>query len=238
VAIFLERGLKIKALIAVSVSREWSETEFLMQVGKWKIPSGWQIIFGWFRQFTAAERHNVAINETKHNYDRVIFMDTDQVYPPEYIEMMLAHEEPVVTGLNVSRYHPFEFTIYNVEGEEDRDGVAVPIFKSIRPPDTEKVFECDMTGTGALMVDPSILDELSVPYFTDIYNEDGTVRLICDDFYFCWQLYKAGIKVTVDQSIIVQHIAKIMVSPYNARDLKTAWEKVNSGHGYWKDGKK
>jgi hypothetical protein len=51
-------------------------------------------------------------------------------------------------------------------------------------------------------------------------------------------LHKAGIKITVDQNIIVKHIAKIMASPYNAHELKMAWEKVNSGYGYWKDGKK
>jgi len=224
----------MKCLVAVSVSREWTETEFLQQMGTWRLPEGWQVKFGWFRQFTAAERHNVAINEALYNYDRLLFMDTDQIYPPDYIAMMLDHKEPVVTGLNVSRYHPFELTIYNIIDEKN----GVPIFEAINHPPNERIFECDMTGTGAVMIDPIVLEGLTLPYFKDMYDEDGAVRRLCDDFYFFWQLNKAGIKVTVDQNIIVKHIAKITASPFNRLELRTAWEKVNTGHGYWKDGKK
>jgi hypothetical protein len=226
----------MKCLVAISVSREWVESEFLMQMGTWRLPSDCQIKFGWFRQFTAAERHNVAINEAKHNYDRVLFMDTDQVYPPEYIERMLAHEEPVVTALNVSRYNPFEFTTYKLCGEDVKYGVKVPRFEAMQPPAGQTAFECDITGTGALMVNPKVLDKISHPYFKDVYEIEGCVRLIPDDFYFGWQLCQAGIKVTVDQSIVVKHITKILAAPYNVRHLRYAWEAVNSGFGHWKDG--
>jgi hypothetical protein len=228
----------MKALVAIAVSREWVETEFLKQMGKWVLPANWQVKFGWFSQFTAAERHNVAAHEAYYNFDRLLFMDTDQVYPPDYIDMMLTHDEPVVTGLNVSRYHPYEFTTYNVSYEDKYNDIVVPKFEPIKPPEDEKIFECDVTGTGAMMLDPKILSQLELPYFQDVFEEDGCRRLIPDDFYFCWQLYKAGVKVVVDQSIIVRHIAKITVNPYNARDLKNAWDKVNSGWGITKDGVK
>ena len=227
----------MKALVAVSKSREWVESEWEDQIGTWKIPQGWQIAFGKLKQFTAAERHNTAILEAKYNADRVLFMDTDQVYPHEYLEMMLAHDEPIVSGLNVSRYAPFEIATYAFEGEEKSNGIVYPKFTAIQPP-TKKLFECDCVGTGALMVDPKILDKLPTPYFKDIYDSEGCKRFCPDDFYFGWLLHKAGFKVLVDQSIIVKHIAKILVSPYNARDLRKAWEKVNSGFGYWKDGKR
>lgn len=229
----------MKVLVAVSVSREWSETDFLQQMGAWKIPDGCQIKFGWHRQFTAQERHNVALNEAKYNYDRLIFMDTDQIYPPDYIDMMLAHDEPVVTGLNVSRYYPFEFTVYKVTGEQFYEQVPYLKFETMKLPN-KAIFECDLTGTGAMMIDPKILDEreIELPYFKDIFASDGCRRIVPDDFYFCSLLYRAGIKITVDRNIMVKHIAKMIASPLNTRELKLAWEKVNSGHGYWKDGKK
>lgn len=228
----------MKALIAVSASREWVESDFLMQMGRFIIPAGWQVRFGWFKQFTAAHRHNVAAWEAKYNYDRLLFMDTDQIYPHDYIVRMLEHKEPVVTALNVSRYTPFEHTIYNIEGEHESGGETIPQFKSIKPPTDKTIFECDMTGTGSLILDPSILDRIKVPFFKDVFNNDGTLRLLPDDFYFCWLLYKAGIKVTVDQSIIVQHISKVTASPYNTMEMQLAWEKVNSGWGITKDGVK
>lgn len=227
----------MKALVATCKSREWVEAEWEDQIATWKIPQGWQIKFGKLKQFTAAERHNVSINEAKYNFDRILWMDTDQVYPPDYLEMMLAHNEPVVSGLNVSRYYPFEISIYQFDGEAGVNGIKYPKFTAVAPP-PEKIFQADCVGTGALMVDPKILTKLEMPYFKDIYDEEGCVRHCPDDFYFMWQLIKAGIKVTVDQNIVVKHIARLLVSPWNARDMRRAWEKVNSGFGYWKDGKK
>ncbi len=228
----------MKALVATCKSREWVEAEWEEQIATWRIPQGWQVKFGKLKQFTAAERHNVSLNEAKWNFDRVLWMDTDQVYPPEYLEMMLGHDEPVVSGLNVSRYYPFEICVYKFEGEEEAQGIQYPKFTAIQPPTDQKIFEADCVGTGALMVDPKILDKLPMPYFKDIYDSEGCKRFCPDDFYFMWLLCKAGIKITVDQSIVVKHIGKVLVSPWNARDMRRAWEKVNSGFGYWKDGKK
>ena len=227
----------MKALIGVSKSREWVESEWEDQLGSHKIPAGWQVKFGKLKQFTAAERHNMAANEAMWNYDKLLFMDTDQVYPPEYIEMMLAHNEPVVSALNVSRYAPFEICVYKFEGEHAANGIVYPKFTAFMPP-AEKIFEADCVGTGALMLDTSVLRNMEHPFFKDIYDYEGCLRHCPDDFYFMWKLHKAGIKVTVDQNIIVKHIAKVLVSPYNARDLRKAWEKVNAGFGYWKDGKR
>lgn len=227
----------MKGLVAISISREWTESEFLQQMGTWKVPQGWALKFGWMKQFSAQERHNIALLEAKYNYDRLLFMDTDQIYPYDYLEMMLAHEEPVISALNISRYHPFEFTCYKFEGEEKLNGIVIPKFTAIQPPEDQKIFECDITGTGALMIDPTILHKVPMPYCRDIIDEEGK-RLVPDDFYFGWQLYKAGYKALIDQNIIVNHIAKIVASPYNVRDLRRAWLAVNSGFGYWKDGKR
>ena len=228
----------MKCLVAISISREWVESEFLQHFATWKIPDGWQVRYGWFRQFSAQERHNVAVNEAKWNYDRLIFMDTDQIYPFDYLERMLEHDEPIVTALNVSRYSPFEFTTYMIDGEEERYGVKCPKIVPMTPPADKKIFECDVTGTGSMMLDPKILNDLEMPYFKDVFEAEGCVRLIPDDFYFGWKLHKAGYRVTVDQSIHVKHIAKILAAPYNRLDLNKAWNAVNSGFGHWKDGKK
>jgi len=227
----------MKLLVAVGVSREWVESEFLRQMGTWRFPENWQVRIGWFQQFTAAERHNIAMKEAEYNYDRILFMDTDQVYPPDYIEMMLQHDEPVVSALNVSRYHPFEFCCYNLDGSTERYGIDVPKLEPIQPPQ-QRIFECDVTGTGAMMLDVKVLKDLELPYFKDVFEKEGCVRLIPDDFYFGLQLHKAGYRVTVDQGIIAKHIAKVLAAPYNVRDLRRAWTAVNRGYGYWKDGKK
>jgi hypothetical protein len=235
----------VKALVAISVSREWIETEFLQMLPSIIVPNGWKITYGWLRQFTAAERHNIATEEAKY-YDKVLFLDTDQIYPPDYYVKMLEHDEPLVSALNTTRYYPYDLCAFSVREEEKRTGengeeVVIPLIEAmgnghIMGVDSE-CFKCDITGTGALMIDPDILGKISKPYFKDIYSYDGK-RLLCDDFYFGYKLFKAGYKPLIDTRIIPGHIAKVVVKPYNALDLKKAWEKVNSGWGITKDGKK
>lgn len=228
----------MKALVAISASRDWMETEFGLQFGRQMIPRDWEVRFGWFKQFTAAERHNMAIQEAVYQYDRLLFWDTDQTYPADYISMMLAHDEPAVTGLNVSRYHPFECTIYKFTGTDHYGEETIPKYETIEPPD-EKVFECDLAGTGALMLDPqAIAKKVKAPFFKDIYDDTGARRLLCDDFYFAWQVYQAGIKFVVDQNIVVKHWARVEASPYNRRELKRAAEIINTGWGTTKNGRK
>lgn len=230
--------------MAISISREWSETEFLQNLSTIIIPNGWQISYGWLRQFTAAERHNIAAGGS-HYYDRLLFLDTDQIYPPDYYLKMLEHEEPVVSALDTTRYYPFDLCVFTIMEEEkviDENGkeVYIPLFKAMSSEEIMEIegdyFICDMSGTGCLMIDPKILDKISKPYFKDVYSPEGK-RLLCDDFYFGHKLYKAGYKTLIDTRIVPGHIAKLVAKPYNAPDLRRAWEKVNYSAGYAKDGK-
>lgn len=235
----------MKALVAISVSREWSETEFLQNLSTIIIPNGWKISYGWLRQFTASERHNMAAGEGKY-FDRLLFMDTDQIYPPDYYIKMLEHGELVVSALNTTRYYPFDLCVFKITKEEkviDENGkeVSIPLFEAMSSEEIMTIesdcFSCDMTGTGTLMIDPSVLKNMGKPYFKDIYSQDGK-RVLCDDFYFGYKLFKAGHRVLIDTRITPGHISKLVAKPYNAPDLRKAWEKVNGGQGYWKDGKK
>jgi len=178
------------------------------------------------------------------DYDRLLFLDTDQLYPPDYYLKMLEHEEPLVSALNTARYYPYDLCVFNIKEEQevvDEEGLktGVPLFAAMQPDEImmieKECFLCDMTGTGALMIDPEILKDIKKPYFKDVYGPDGH-RILCDDFYFGYKLYKAGHRVLIDTRITPGHIAKIIAKPYNAPDLRRAWEKVNSGYGYWKDG--
>lgn len=235
----------MKALAAISISREWSESDFVQHLSTIIIPNSWKISYGWLRQFTAAERHNIAVGEGR-NYDRLLFLDTDQIYPPDYYIKMLEHEELLVSALNTMRYHPYDLCVFNVKDElkvidEDGKEIGIPMFETMKADEIMTIekdcFLCDMTGTGALMIDAEILNSISKPYFKDVYAQDGH-RVLCDDFYFGYKLYKAGHRVLIDTRIVPGHIVKLIAKPYNASDLRKAWEKIHSGQGYWKDGKK
>ena len=235
----------MKVLAAISISREWVETEFLQMLSTMVIPPNWKIAYGWLRQFTAAERHNAAMNESQY-YDRILFLDTDQIYPPDYYVKMLEHDEPVVSALNTTRYYPYDicaFEVYAREERIDENGkkVIIPLIKAMGDEKLAAIdsecFSCDLTGTGSLMVDPSILSKLKKPYFKDVYDHSGK-RIVVDDFYFGDQMLQAGYRPLIDTRIIPGHISKMIVKPYNAPEMRKAWEKINNGYGIVKDGKK
>ena len=185
----------------------------------------------------------MAVGGGRH-FDRVLFLDTDQIYPPDYYVKMLEHNEPVVSALNTTRYYPYDLCVFNVKDEQkviDEEGneVGIPLFSAMQSEEIMTIekdcFMCDMTGTGALMIDPSILEKIKTPYFKDVFSREGR-RLLCDDFYFGYKLFKAGYRVLIDTRVVPGHISKVVAKPYNAPDLRRAWEKVNYSAGYAKDG--
>ena len=108
----------MRALVAISISRQWVESEFLEHLATLLIPPDWKLVYGWLKQFSAAERHNAAMVASEA-YDRILFLDTDEIYPIDYYVKMLEHDEPLVTAMHVARYHPYDIVAYRVRDTLD-----------------------------------------------------------------------------------------------------------------------
>lgn len=210
------------AIVFVSASRDWMETNFLFEFLRLNKPSDWNLTSSKLAGHCAADRHNEAFNCTKGfenlqklRFDRILFMDSDQFYPYDYLIKMLAHTEPVVASWSVSRWPPYEIGQYNNAGFKTVDGVTFPDYQPIdQELIVEDIFECDAVGLGASMIDRDLIDLIKPPWFKDLIDSQG-IRLLCDDFYFFNLLNNAGYKVTVDRDIMIGHYTVALILPSN-----------------------
>jgi len=220
------------ALVFISASRDWMESRFMFEFMRSEQIGGWNIASLNLRGHSAADRHNEAFNmlpdlEKMWNvrFDRILFMDSDQYYPPDYFVKMLVHDEPVVGSYSVSRYPPFEIAQYDSVGVKTVDGVSFPDYQPVNQDEmTEPTFYCDAVGLGASMIDRDLVDKIKPPWFMDLIDSRG-VRVLCDDFYFFSKLNEAGYRVCVDKNIMVGHYTVFLVLPTNRHIVLDAHNK-------------
>lgn len=215
----------------IPASRDWMEEKFMFEFLRVIIPEKWEKAVVNLRGHCAADRHNEAFNMLPRleqqwgvRFDKFTFMDTDQYYPDDYLIKMVAHDEPVVAGWSVSRWFPYEIAQYDNVGNQVVDGVEFPDYQVVDQSKVESTtFECDAVGLGAAMFDRRMIDEIKPAWFKDLNKADGT-RLLCDDFYFFWQLNQAGYRVHVDKDIMLGHYTNTLVLPTNRHLLYEADE--------------
>ena len=66
------------------------------------------------------------------------------------------------------------------------------------------------TGTGCLLIDCSVFDELAYPWFEFKKTEENNP--VGEDINFCYRAVEAGMKVYVDCSIETEHITLMRVN--------------------------
>lgn len=96
--------------------------------------------------------------------DYLMFVDSDMVFEPNHIEMLLAHKKDVVGGLCVKRVPPYTSTVYMYRSEK---GSYVPI--DTADPNAiilDALIPCDGTGAAFLLIKMSVFDNMEKPYFS------------------------------------------------------------------------
>ena len=168
--------------------------------------------------------------------DWLMFIDSDMVFDPNHIEMLIEHNKDVVGGLCVKRVEPFFSTIYFHREEDDK---YVPL-DSANPNAVvlNSLIPCDGTGSAFLLLKMSVFDRLEKPYYAlppahwyevvraarEFVDGDGEVPIdrlkaavgksyedngfIGEDLFFCNQLRFAGVEVFVDTGVLVGHVGE------------------------------
>jgi hypothetical protein len=122
--------------------------------------------------------------------DHLLFLDDDQVFDPDLLERLLAHQLDVVGALVPGKHAPFLPYL----------GAGGPT----APTEAPGLLEVEATGTGALLVRRRVFEALEPPYFWP----PG------EDVVFCRRVRELGFQIFVDTSVWVGHLAPITVWPH------------------------
>jgi len=158
---------------------------------------------GAFAKDIAAIRNNLVEQAQNEGCSHLLMLDTDQVYrDANMINKMISHKVPVVGAPVHRRYPPFDAIL--LRGE-------IGQYKFI--PDDEVygggLIDIDATGTGCIMIDMAIFDQLEKPYFEITAKGD---KVVGEDIGFCSKLRAKGIPIRADTSIEIGHMTLFEVN--------------------------
>jgi len=157
-------------------------------------------------------RNNIVRRAKRVGVTHLLMMDVDQIYHPKTFVALASHNLPVVGCLIYRRYPPFDPLIYSGTMNEY---LLIEDFKQ------GDLVEVAATGTGCLLLDMKVFDILPDPWFKFTPNPDPErTGIVGEDFMFCWNLQKAGIKIYVDTAIPAGHISMFEVNEHTYKFYK------------------
>ena len=170
-------------------------------------------IYGFVNDIADA-RNSLVYQALEEDCDKIIMMDTDQVYPEDTITKLVGHSLPVVGAMVHRRYPPFAPLLYRGKLGEYKYVLEEEMFSG-------KLVEVDATGCGCICYDKTVFWELDPPWYENRRGENG--KPVGEDVRLCSKIREKGIPISVDTSILIDHMATFNVN----RDFYLLYKKLN-----------
>jgi len=174
----------------LSYSKFWT----LFERNSYKMPwDDWITSEGTYLQKSRNYIHNTFLTQSDTHY--LMMLDSDILFPPHLVEMLMSHDLPIVGGWyrdkKAENHHP---AVYDFV--EDKDDMPVFRHRNTAGKGVEKV---DAMGAGCWLMSRSVAEELGeYPYGHNIAGGE--------DFRLCRKLMELNIPLHVDWSINCAHI--------------------------------
>lgn len=148
-----------------------------------------------------ALRNDIVQKAQAAGANKLLMLDTDQVYPVDTVTRLLSHNVPVVGAVVHRRYPPFDPIMLK---QSDMGWEDITDFKY------GDLVEVDATGGACVLIDMQVFKKLPYPWFKFRKQENGTT--MGEDIGFCLDAKKAGYKIYVDTAVEVEHLTTMSVN--------------------------
>lgn len=143
----------------------------------------------------------------KGSFTHLFFIDSDTIPPRDALERLLSHDKDIVSGLTpILRLDPKEGLVTHdncfTHKDIDPNGNVEKTHIAIRNTGLKEIFRC---GAACLLIKRGVFETLSKPYFTFIYNADGTEHTRSEDINFCDKAIEHGFEIYADTDVVCQH---------------------------------
>lgn len=139
----------------------------------------------------------------------ILFLDDDQVFPPNTLMSLLAHEEDIVSALYLRRagdHAPVAFS------HRREDGLYEPLDLSELP--GEGLLKVHAAGAGGLLIRSEVFRAISdEPNWFEHGRVPNTDWNAAEDIIFCEKANAAGFNVYVDLGTPIGHMAPSAIWP-------------------------
>jgi hypothetical protein len=151
-------------------------------------------------------------------YDYFVSLDTDHLYPQDFIVKFMKHDLDFVCGLTNRRQVPFTTTQYL---KWKRKGLTK--INNCVPNTKNGLVEISASGVVGALIKTSVLEKIKFPYFNDIYEVNDVmkegIRRRGSDVNFTHKLQQAKVKMYCDTSVsfpheVIVHVDRGEFKPY------------------------
>ena len=149
-------------------------------------------------------RNTLATEALKWGADWLLWIDSDQTFPPDTLTRLLAHERSFVAA-NIRRRIP-DRVVASCRG---LDGNLVET-SGAKGGGLEEVAS---VGFGLCLVGRAVFEMVASPWFDIELAPDGLTGTH-EDYYFCREARKAGVQIFVDHALSMEvgHIAETVLT--------------------------
>jgi hypothetical protein len=200
-------------------SRFWQRLFTVQHIG-WHIDNGFAITTG---GAYIQDAHNKVVEDAMKNkeWDRLVFLEYDHEFPFELLEHMSVYEEPIVSGIYVSRNveQPLP-VIYN--WRNDRTSIEPLQPYEVAPLLSDRrLHKVNVVPMGCVSIRRDVFENWPehIPYYAVATSKQPTGGIMGDDVWFCRHAEDQGYDIYVDSGLEVAHYGLV---PYNF-SVYTAW---------------
>lgn len=154
-------------------------------------------------------RNSLATAAFKMDADYVLWLDSDMVFPQDYLLRMMQtlkdNDLDFLTGLYFRRTIPYSPVLFEkLETFEDLSGCNWKEFEDI----PKELFEVAGCGFGAVLIKTDVLFDVQAKYGTMFNPVSG----LGEDVAFCWRARQMDYKIYCDPTIELGHVGYSVVT--------------------------
>lgn len=193
----------IKPVVFVPMERAWCNADLLfpsfINIAQSGVP-----FFNIPYNRTDKARELAALELLKSEYTHIVMLDSDQKHPADIVDRLCSHaiKDPgkrIIGGLYFRRGEPYNPLAWQV-GDDD----LLHVIENW----PAGLIEVDVIGTGALMIERGVFEEMTRPWFYYDYEDINNPGFAypTEDITFCINARNAGIRIYCDTTIISPHM--------------------------------
>lgn len=149
-------------------------------------------------------RDNLSIIAVNHQFDYLLFIDSDMVFPKSALERLIEHDADIVTGMCTTKHSPYNPCVYRKIGQRGE----TEAFAEHETDVFRDYFEIAGCGMAFCLIKVSVLKEL----FKTSRSCFEPLPGLGEDLSFCLRATQRGFKIYCDGTLKIGHIGKRIAS--------------------------
>lgn len=129
----------------------------------------------------------------KNKADKILFIDSDQTFPPDALARLIKAQKPIVGAASLTRAEPIRYTCKDENGERIDFSEKTGLQK-VRT-----------NGFPMTLIDSQVFKEIPKPWFEVTYNKETGIWT-GEDEHFCHEARKLGYDIWIDADLKIGHL--------------------------------